>query len=122
MDTELDLLLGRVIDDLVKLNIVLHLQTESGAFSPDDVARQVRRPPELVARALGELADAGVVERFALGTGRFVMYGASEDPHVVELVSLLAQRYEGGPESRAEVVRRVLGVPEDDTEQLPPGA
>jgi DNA-binding transcriptional ArsR family regulator len=120
VDGELDLLLGRVIDDLVKLNVTLYLHAEEGAYSPEDIAMQVRRPPETVARALAALAEAGIVERFALGTGRFVMYGASEDAHIAELLDLLDRRYRGDAGSRAEVVRRVLRVAAEDDAQLPP--
>ena len=108
MDNELDLLLGTVINDLMKLNLALYLYEEiTGAHSPEEIAAQMRRSPETVARALAELAEAGIVERFALGTGRFVMYGPPEDKHIKDLLDLLQRQYRS-EETRAEVVRKVL--------------
>lgn len=111
MDDELDLLLGTIIDDLTKLVLVLDLHRSPGsARSPAEIAAKVRRPADAVARALSELAAAGLAEQFRLGTGRLSMYGPSDDEHVRALLDLLHARCHAGPQSRGRVVRRILRV------------
>jgi DNA-binding transcriptional ArsR family regulator len=80
------------------------------ARSPVEIAAKVRKPEESVLRALSELAAAGLVEQFRLGTGRLSMYGPSDDEHIRALLDLLHARYHGDPESRGQVVRRILRV------------
>ena len=117
MDSELDLLLGTVVDSLTKLTLVLTLhEMAGGAESPEEIATKVRESPEAVVRALSELADAGLVERFRLGTGRLTMYGPTEDEHVRALLDLLRARYHGGPRSRGRMVRRILRVGAEPSE------
>jgi len=71
VDNELDLLLGTAIDSLLKLDVLLYLQSRPGSVqSSQDIAAQVRRPPYQVSASLDELSQAGLVDRFALGTGR----------------------------------------------------
>jgi len=107
MESELDLLLGTAIDSLVKLEILLDLHARPGsAQTPDQIGSRLRRPREEVARALEQLSEAGLIDRFALGTGKHVIYGPAEDPHVGQLLELLHERYHGDPEARTRIVRR----------------
>ena len=106
MDNELDILLGSAIDSLAKLDILLYLHARPGAVQkPNDIAERLRRSQEEVARALDDLAQAHLVDRFPLGTGRHVVYGEAEDAHVRHLIGILHDRYHSGGESRAQVVR-----------------
>ena len=115
MDHELDLLLGTVMDSLAKLNVLVYLQARPRmAESPEVVAAAVQRPPEMIARALSELAEARLIESFPVGTGRIVLYGASDDAHVRELLDLLRARYDQGGENWAHLVRRALRLAEDE--------
>lgn len=110
MESELDLLLGTVIDSLLKLELLLLLHSRgASAHRAEELAGPLGRPPEVVARALDELAGAGLVARFPLGRGRHVLYGASEEGHVRELLELLRARYQRDPESRASLARAVMG-------------
>jgi DNA-binding MarR family transcriptional regulator len=105
VDNELDLLLGTAIDSLLKLDVLLYLQSRPGSVqSSQDIAAQVRRPPYQVSASLDELSQAGLVDRFALGTGRHVLYGPTEDEHVQEIIDLLHERYRD-PETRPRIVR-----------------
>ncbi len=121
MDNELNLLLGRAIDSLAKLMLLFYLDgNRDEVLSPEAVAGRVGRRPEPVAQALKELAEAGLVKRFAVGTGRILLYSASEDAHVQSLIEALRARYEQDEESRAEIVRRVVPVaPEPDERPVP---
>ncbi len=109
MDSELDLLLGTAIDSLVKLELLLYLHARPGTLqSANDIAARLRRPPQEVGRGLDELAGSGLVDRFAIGTGRYVMYGPTEDEHVQKVITLLHDRYQRNPESRANLVRNAV--------------
>lgn len=110
VDGELDLLLGRAIDSLVKLDILLYLRARPGrVVSAENLARELRRPVEAVSAALVELAEVGLVERFALGSGKHAVYGAPEDQHTEQVLNRLHERYHQGAESRAELIRRIAG-------------
>lgn len=110
MENELDLLLRTTIDSLVKLEALLYLHARAGAVhTAEELAGTLRRPLDATAAALAELAEVGLVERFALGSGRHVMYGPMEDAHVQEILGRLHSLYHRDPVSRAELVRRVMG-------------
>lgn len=113
MDRELDLLLGKAIDSLVKLDLLVCLQAHPGlAQAPDEIAGLVRRPSQVVASALAELAELRLVERFPIGRGRLAMYGSAEDPHVKGILELLHAQYQQGGEARAQLVRKTLRLTE----------
>jgi DNA-binding MarR family transcriptional regulator len=106
MDNEVDILLGSAIDSLVKLDILLYLHARPGAVQkPSDIAERLRRSQDEVVRALEGLAQAHLVDRFSLGTGRHVVYGEAEEAHVRQLIGILHDRYRSGGESRKQVVR-----------------
>lgn len=110
MESELSLLLGTVIDSLAKLEALLDLQARLGAVQTvKEIAGRLRRSTDEVTRALDELSEAGLIERFALGSGRHVVYGSTEDAHIQELLGLLHARYTRDRESRAELVREAMG-------------
>ncbi len=104
MDNELDLLLGTAIDSLLKLDVLLYLHSRPrSVHRAQDIAAYLQRPPHQVTPSLDELSQAGLIERFALGTGRHVVYGPTEDEHVREIVDLLQRRYRD-PETRPGIV------------------
>jgi len=98
LQSELDLLLGTAINSLAKLEALLYLYARPGAVqSAADIAAALRRPTEGLAPELDALAEAGLLDRFPLGTGRHVVYGAAEDEHVQALMSLLHERHGRSP-------------------------
>ena len=118
MDTELDLVLHTAIDSLVKLELLLYFHSRPGSIqSPAHISERLRRPAHEVARALEQLAQLDLVARFPLGTGRHVMYGPSDDPHVHALLGLLHERYTRDPSSRAQIVQQALHPKEDDSSE-----
>ncbi len=115
MDYELDLLLGTALDSLTKLAILLHLHQQGAAvFSPEALATAMNRRPEGVQEALEQLAEAGMVTRFAVATGRHAMYGAREDERLQALIGRLQACHDEKSEGWAAVVRKVT-----HTEQVP---
>jgi hypothetical protein len=109
METELDLLLGTVIDNLPKLEALLYLHSHpGGAQSADDIAAALHRPVPQVKAALEDLSRAELIERFSFGTGRHAVYGTTEDPHVQALLGLLHDRCHQDTGTRSRIVRQVL--------------
>ncbi len=109
MDSEVDLLVGSAIDSLVKLEILLFFHARPGSVEkPADIAQRLRRREDEVAGALELLSEAGLIERFSLGSGRHVVYGPSDDRHVQEVIGALHERYHRDPGTRANLVRRAL--------------
>ncbi len=105
MDNELDLLLGTAIDSLLKLDVLLYLHSRPGSIQRAcDIATTLQRPPHQISASLDELSQSGLVDRFALGTGRHIVYGPTEDEHVREVIGLLQKRYRD-PETRPEIIR-----------------
>lgn len=117
MEAELDLLLGTVIDSLMKVRLLLDLYHRPEAIeSASVIAQRVGSQEPQVRVALEQLTEAGLVERFALGTGRLVVYGTSEDEHVREIMVHLRQRHTGAEEVRGRMVRQVLRTGADNRE------
>ena len=109
MEGELNLVLAKAIDSLAKLEILLHLYERPGEIrSAREMGLQLRRAVEEVTPALEELSQTGLIERFALGSGRHIMYGPSDDRHVQELLQMLHARYHCDGASRARLVREAL--------------
>lgn len=108
MESELDLLLGRAIDSLPKLEILVHfLRNGMTVRTAAEVGAQLRRPTHEVTLALEELSQVGLIDRFALGTGRHVLYGPRDDSHVQQLLQMLHARYED-PAARGQLLRDAL--------------
>ncbi len=121
MDTELNILLGRAIDSLVKLEILLYLHgRKGGAQTTEELGASLRRPLPEVASALDQLARAGLIERFPIGRGRHSVYGTTEDAHVEALLELLSRRYHQGPDARSQLVRQVLRADRDEDPDIAP--
>ena len=115
MESELDLLLGRAINSLPKLEILVHFLREgSDVRSPAEIGVRLRRPTGEVTTALEELAHAGLVDRFTLGTGRHVLYGARNDTYVQQLLQVLYTRYQDLG-ARRQLLQRALGQSGDDS-------
>ena len=108
MESELGLLLGRAIDTLPKLEILVHvLRDGMSVRTAAEIGVQLRMPTDQATLALEELSQAGLIDRFALGTGRHVLYGPRDDSHVQELLQLLYARYQD-PAARGQLVRDAL--------------
>jgi hypothetical protein len=109
VESELDFLLGGAINSLPKLEILVHFQQEgSSVRSPAEIGVRLRRPTGEITTALEELAHAGLVDRFALGTGRHVLYGARNDTYVQQVLQVLYARYQD-PDARRQLLQHALG-------------
>ncbi len=119
MDNELDLLLGTAIDSLVKLDILLFFHARPNAVSrPEEVARKVGRSETEVSQALDNLSEAGLVERFVLGSGRHAVYGPSDEDRVRGIVEAIKERYDRDPNSRSGLVRDILRISSEEPRSI----
>jgi len=120
MESELDLLIGTAINSLLKLEVLLYFEDHPGAAqTADEIGVRLSRPREELKTALEELSQAGLIERFALGSGRHVVYGSADDPHVREVLGALEARYRRA-DSRAGLVRQIVSAGRSDEAETEP--
>jgi hypothetical protein len=108
---EIERLIGRRIDDLVKLELALFFQQNPGFVDRlEGIARRVGHDPRVVEDALRALADGGLLERFELGSGKYVLYSYTRDPDMRALMDGLSAAYHEDPAQRVEIVKRLMGL------------
>ena len=111
MRDELQQLISTRIDDLVKLELALYFQQNpSFVDRAEGVARRVGRDPRTVEDALRALAEGGLLERFELGSGKYVLYSYTRDPDMRALMDGLSSAYHDDPTERVRIVKRLMGL------------
>jgi hypothetical protein len=111
MRDEIERLIGPRIDDLVKLELALYFQQHPAFVDRlEGVARRVGRDPRIVEDALHALAECGLLERFELGSGKYVLYSYTRDPDMRMLMDCLSRAYHDDPTERVEIVKRLMGL------------
>jgi hypothetical protein len=111
MRDEIERLLSAHLNDLVKLELALFFQRNPGCVDHvEGIARRVRRDPREVEGALCALADGGVLSRFELGGGKYVLYGFTSDPEMRSLLDSLSAAYHDDPSARVHIVKRLMGL------------
>lgn len=111
MRDDIEKLISTRINDLVKLELALFFQ-QNPAFVDrvDGIARRVRRDPRDVEDALRMLAEAGVLERFELGSGKYVLYSYTRNPDMRCLLDGLSSAYHEDAAQRVQIVKRLMGL------------
>ena len=105
------LLLDQVVSNLVELETLLFFhQNQSLIENAEGVAHRLRREKREVAAALETLADSGLLDRFELGAGRYVIYSFTEDPRLQEAISRLSHYFHEDPRLRVEIVKHIMGI------------
>jgi hypothetical protein len=111
MRDEIERLIGTRIDDLVKLELALFFhQHPSFVDRLEGIARRVGRDPRVVEDALRGLAEGGLLERFELGSGKYVLYSYTRDPDMRGLIDVLSDAYHENPAERIQIVKRLMGL------------
>ena len=111
MREEIERLIGTRIDDLVKLELALFFQQHPSFVDRlEGIARRVGRDPRIVEDALRGLAEGGLLERFELGSGKYVLYSYTRDASLRALMDGLSTAYHEDPGERTAIVKRLMGL------------
>ena len=111
MRQEIERLIRTRIDDLMKLELALYFQQHPTFVDRlEGIARRVGRDPRMVEDALRALAEGGLLERFELGSGKYVLYSYTRDPDLRTLMDGLSAAYHESPAERMEIVKQLMGL------------
>jgi len=109
MDVIVARLLKEAVDDLVKLEIALFFQRSPGYVDgAQAIAKRIYRDQVEVERSLQALAKTGLLERFELGSGRYVLYSLTQDPQSQQAVDLLSTAYHESEHDRLAIIRVLM--------------
>ena len=113
MDEEVVSLLDRGIDSLVKLDLVLLFDANPDFVdSARAVASRLARDAREVEEALIALAGRGLVERFQLGSGRYVLFARPNSDRMRASIRRLSQIYHTDEQGRIGIIKKLMRVPE----------
>jgi hypothetical protein len=108
---EIEQLISARVNDLVKLELALFFQQNPAVVDRvEGIARRLRREPCCVEDALRALAEGGILERFELGAGKYVLYSYTRDPDMRCLLDTLSAAYHDDQEERTQIVKRLMGL------------
>jgi len=111
MDCEVEQLLRESVDDLVKLEITLfYHQNPAFVDGAEAIARRIYRDQGKVEVALECLVKAGLLDRFQLGSGRYVLYSYTQDHHLRSVIAMLNTCYHENDADRNEIIRWLMKV------------
>lgn len=111
MREDIERLISTRINDVVKLELALFFQqNQQFVDRAECVALRVKRDARTVQDALRSLADGGIIERFELGEGRYILYSYTRDPNMRDLLDGLSALYHEDPAQRMQIVKRLMGV------------
>ena len=109
MDARIRDFISEVAHDVVGLDAALFFQANPATFDTSaGLALRLHRHLEEVQPALERLAEAGVLEIFTSGDGRYRCYSLSREAQVWHLLCLVSEAYLDHPEARKEIVRMLV--------------
>ena len=109
MDAEVARLLQVAVTDLVRLEVTLLFHQNPGFVETGEaIARRLYRDPALVGKALEGLVGCGLLDRFELGRGRYVLYGYTQDVATRGSVAVLSVAYHESDRQRVEIIRCLM--------------
>ena len=113
MEEDIARLLEECIDSKVKLDLVLFFHDHPKFLdTAQAVAAWVSRDARAVEPALRMLSKAGLVEKFELGSGRYVLYAYTKSGRLRDTVARLSRVYHEDEVERGVIVRRLMGLAE----------
>jgi len=113
MDEDLMAILNLGIDSLVKLDLLMLFDANPGFVeSAQAIAARLVRDLREVEYALQALAGNGLVERFELGSGRYVLYAHARSQHTRTTIRKLSETYHRDEKGRIQIIKKLMGVPE----------
>jgi hypothetical protein len=109
MDDRVRQLIETHVHTIVGLDVALFYQDNPNTFdTADGVALRTHRAVEEVRPAIQLLTEAGLLEAYQRGDGRYICYGLAPGPEIWNLLCLLSEAYIDDPESRKEIVRMLM--------------
>jgi len=109
MDEEVRDLLQRTVKDLVTLEIALFFHAHPDYMdSREGLCLRLACEPPGVEKALDGLAQAGILELFELGEGRYKVYSYTRNRDKRTTIQRLDFYYHDDPNTRAEIVRHLI--------------
>jgi hypothetical protein len=109
MDARVRDFVAKVARDVVGLDVALFFQANPATFDTSaGLALRLHRNLDEVQPALERLAEAGVLDIFTRGDGRYRCYSLSREPQVWHLLCLISEAYLDYPEVRKEIVRMLV--------------
>ena len=104
-------LLTAQIDSLTKLEVALHFNAHPKAIETmDGLADRLCRDTGEIRRAVEGLAEGGVLHRYVLGAGHYVLYGLTDDQAQQRAIHDLSRVYHNDPDARVAIVKHVMGI------------
>ena len=111
MEEEVKRLLHDTLSDMVRLNVALFFHDHpSFVDGAKRIASRLGRDQEAVEGALETLTKSGVIERFELGSGRYVLYAYTQNSKVRGTIAQLSRYFHEDAALRTAIVRRVMGL------------
>jgi predicted transcriptional regulator len=111
MEEDIERLLAETLYDVVRLNVALFFHDHPSLIeSGEQIARRLGRDLAAVGRALEGLAQSGILERFELGSGRYVLYAYAQNPKTRDTIARLSRCFREDPVLRGMIVRQVMGL------------
>lgn len=99
-----------VAQDIVGLDVALFFQAHPRVFdTAPGIAMRMGRRAEEVEDALERLAEAGILETYDLGAGRYRCYTLKRTDEVWSLLCRLSEAYLDDPTSRRQIIRMLVG-------------
>jgi len=113
MDEDLITIFDRGIDSLVKLDLLMLFDANPDLVDTSRaIAGRLARDLREVEPALQALAGSGLVERFELGSGRYVLYAHAKSQHTRATIRKLSYTYHRDEKGRIQIIKKLMGVPD----------
>ncbi len=109
MDAEVERLLKDAVTDLVRLEVALfYHQNPAFVDSAEAISRRLYRDLPVVEQAVAGLVKCGLLDRFELGSGRYVLYSYTRNPQIRGSVAALSAVYHENDQGRVEIIRFLM--------------
>jgi|LSQX01.3.fsa_nt_gb hypothetical protein len=109
MDARVRQFIAEHAKNLVGLDMALFFQANPRTFdTAEGLACRTYRDVEQIRAALDRLAEAGILEIFSRGEGRYTCYALVKNRTVWDLLCLLSEAYVDDLETRKEIVRLLI--------------
>lgn len=109
MKQDLRTVIDEVIQDIVGLDVALFFQAHPNVFdTATGIAMRMGRTTEEVEEPLERLAEAGILETYDLGAGRYRCYTLRRTDEVWAMLCRLSELYLDNPAARREIIRMLI--------------